>query len=291
MEKCMLGHQHKPYRNPQAVIRIETVEEGVANIEIVSHVHSSIGSENASRMHPEMVLHELHSEYEKGGKIENLQVSVEFDEPEHLIRAQFVKWADHEIDHPVCVGNGKVANLLNDEKTEVKVRCLGPKRCPMAKMGKSPCMIDVRVNVLLGSLPVEIRSNSENAYKAMHSGLEYAKARTCGELTSASLMLTTWQKSTRGSSYEAFSTLDLQYVGQQEDTAPISAGMREYGEKLLSEWESKFDAGGTKVDDLPLPTMPSFLDHKYVERATNKAAISPPAEALFSHLNTPPVCA
>ena len=102
----MHDNQHKPYRNPQAVIRIECAEEGESKIEIVTHVHSKVDAPEASRLVPAMELHKLHHEYKKDGAIEQLQVAVEFDEPEHLIRAQYVKWADHEIDHPVCVGNG-----------------------------------------------------------------------------------------------------------------------------------------------------------------------------------------
>ncbi len=285
----MLDNQHKPYRHPHAVIRIELVEEGEAKMEIVSHVHSKNDTPNQTRLVPSMELHSLHHEYKKNGQIENLQISVEFDEPEHVIRAQYVKWADHELDHPICIGNGHVANLMKDDKTEIKVRCLGPKRCEMAVNGKAPCMIDVRANVLLGGVPVEIRSNSENAFMAMRSGLEYAKARTSGELNSASLMLTTWQKSTRGSTYQAFTAFDLEYVGKQEDVDPISKGMKAYGEKLLAEWNSKFNSVDSKVEDLPWPSMPSFKDHKYAERVINKTAQPLPVEALFKHLSTPAV--
>ena len=287
----MHDNQHKPYRNPQAVIRIECAEEGVSKIEIVTHVHSKVDAPEASRLVPAMELHKLHHEYKKDGAIEQLQVAVEFDEPEHLIRAQYVKWADHEIDHPVCVGNGQVANLLKEDKTEVKVRCLGPRRCPMAKIGNAPCMIDVRANVLLDGTPVEIRTNSEYAYKAMLAGMEYAKARTDGELNSAALMLTTWQKSTRGSSYQAFTAFDLEYVGKQEDKGTVSKSMSAYGEKLLQEWRSKFDPAGCDVEALPWPSMPTFPDRKYTERATNKPAEIRPVTALFDHLTTPSVCA
>ncbi|WP_131326262.1 hypothetical protein [Comamonas thiooxydans] len=286
----MNDYQHKPYRNPSAVVRVQNVEEGkVANLEIVSHVHSKADCPVATRQAPNMELHELHHVYASGSNIMRLQISVEFDNPEHVIRAQYVKWADHEMDHPVCVGNGKVANLTKDDKTEVKVRCLGPKRCSIAKMGNAPCMVDVRANVLLDADPVEIRSSSENSYTAMLAGLQYAKARSSGCLSTASLMLTTWRKSTRGSSYEAFTALDIEYAGQREEAAPTSRAMHEYGTLLHEEWNEKFTSGKSNVESLPFPTMPSFANRNYAETATNKGANFKDVASLFQDLKNPSV--
>ncbi|MEQ6436299.1 hypothetical protein V8Z74_14895 [Comamonas sp. w2-DMI] len=275
---------HRAYRSPVAIIRVENAAQGEkAGLEIVTHVHEEIGDPNASLQSPAFKRHELHNA-KKGDarKLDSIRVRVEFDNPAHVLRAAFVKWSDTELDHPVCTGNGKVANQTLADKTEVKRRCLGPSRCPIANNGSSPCVIDVRLNATLDEMPIEIRSNSQNGFLAMLSGLEYAQAKANGMLNAALLDVTVWEKSTRGSKYQPFTTIDIRYAGIAPGAKPSSAAMNTYGDKLLGEWESKFHRAGVDLDALPLPVEQTIVGSKHVQSRTKTLPVPAGMESLFN---------
>ncbi len=258
---------HRAYVNPQAIVRVENVDSGVkAGLEIITQVHDLTEDPNASLESPSYIRHHLHKEKKGEASIlESIRVTVEFDDPAHVLRASYVKWSQTEMDHPICQGNGRVANQSLPDKTQVKTICLGPSRCPIANAGGTQCLIDVRLNAVLDKTPIEIRSNSQNGFLAMLSGLEYAKARAGGVLSSALLDVTVWEKSTRGSKYQRFSTIDIRYGGCVEGGLPSTVAMNAYGDKLLADWESKFEVPGEAMVALALPTEHAFEVSKHAE--------------------------
>lgn len=278
----MITDIFRPYRHPEAVIRVES-EDSVENpgLEIVTHKHSEIIGGQVTKLCPDMIRHNLHAEISRGEKLSSIRITVEFDNPEHCLRAQYVKWADHETDHPVCFGNGRVANLCNDDKSIKKVKCLGPARCHISRLGSSPCMIDARLNALVEGKPVEVRTNSSNGFMALLSGLEYSKARADGVLSSAQMSISTWEKSTRGSNYKPFTTVNLNFEEFDADAPKVTNSMRSYGDSLLQEWESRFAVTADAYDVLEFPSMPTFAVTKDGERAMINGTKQQDLEALF----------
>lgn len=276
---------YRAYRAPDAIIRVENTEVGrPANLEVISHVHSPVIDENASVNSPTYLRSHLHKKIAgRKKKLREIPIKVEFDKPEHFMRAQFVKWDTAQPDYPICEGNGSVANQVDALTQETrKVKCLGPAKCPIASLG-SQCMIDVRINVLANGAPVEIRSNSVNAFSAIYSGLEYAKAQAGGVLSAAQMKLRAWEKSTRGSSYRAFTTLTVDFLGVDAGAHKASEHMNAYGEKLLGLWEQRFHVEQSELDDLRLPEIsPTVCKHG--DLAINSPQARKDIGALFAGL-------
>ena len=124
------------------------------------------------------------------------------------------------------------------------------------------------MGVLVNDQAVELRTNSENGFLALLSGLEYAHARSGGKLTSALMNVRAWEKSTRGSSYKSFTTVSIDYVSHDTDQAGASASMNAYGEALLTEWESQFAC--SQPEELMIPDAP-HVDAQCFTVATHSA--------------------
>lgn len=280
--KTMRIDLFRAYRNPVAILRVEHAENGdEAGLEIVTQVHSPIVDSTAVKQVPPMIRHEMHDKYLGSSSKKTIPIRVEFDKPEHFIRAHYVKWSDCEQDHPICAGNGRVAILVGVDKTESKVKCLGPARCPIAKTGTSPCMIDVRVNVLVDDVPVEIRGNSQYGFLAMLSGFEYSAARAGGVLSNAEMEIETWRKSTRGSDYKAFTAMDVIFKGRASSEGAVDPAMSAYGERLLMDWEKKFAIGEDEFADLKLPDWSETAAANYAVSPKNSNASERNLDALF----------
>ena len=280
--KTMRIDLFRAYRNPVAILRVEHAENGdEAGLEIVTQVHSPIVDSTAVKQVPPMIRHEMHDKYLGSGSKKTIPIRVEFDKPEHFIRAHYVKWSDCEQDHPICAGNGRVATLVGVDKTESKVKCLGPARCPIAKTGTSPCMIDVRVNVLVDDVPVEIRGNSQYGFLAMLSGFEYSAARAGGVLSNAEMEIETWRKSTRGSDYKAFTAMDVIFKGRASSEGAVDPAMSASGERLLMDWEKKFAIGEDEFADLKLPDWSETAAANYAVSPKNSNASERNLDALF----------
>lgn len=291
MDNTILQDIHRPYRYPDAIIRVENSEPGVeSQFEIISEVHSPILDEHGSLQSPSFLRHAMHAEISKTEeKLRAIPIRVEFDQPEHVLRAQFVKWNLNESSFPECVGNGQAANKVNfSDYTQSKVRCLGPSRCALAREEGNPCMIDVRLNALVKDKPVEIRSNSLNGFLAMLSGLEYAKAKSNGVLSAAKLNLVAWEKSTRGSKYESFTTMRVDFDGVEVGAQPVTKHMNDYALKLSMEWEQRFAFSVLDVQQLPLPVAAQVVPRNYAKSATNTKPGVVSIESLFD-LPTLPV--
>ncbi|QXW20175.1 hypothetical protein KXJ72_17900 (plasmid) [Comamonas aquatica] len=291
MDNTILQDIHRPYRYPDAIIRVENSEPGVeSQFEIISEVHSPILDEHGSLQSPSYLRHAMHAEISKTeGKLRAIPIRVEFDQPEHVLRAQFVKWNLNEQSFPECVGNGVAANKVNlSDNTQSKVRCLGPSRCALGREEGNPCMIDVRLNAIVKDKPVEIRCNSLNGFLAMVSGLEYAKAKANGVLSAAKLNLVAWEKSTRGSKYESFTTMRVDYDGVEVGAQPVTKHMNDYALKLSMEWEQRFAFSVLDVQQLPLPVAAQVVPRNYAKSATNTQPRVVSMESLFD-LPTLPV--
>ena len=275
----------RAYRNPAAILRVEHAENGEeAGLEIVTQIHSPIVDSTANKQVPPMIRHVMHEKYLGVDTKKTIPIRVEFDKPEHFIRAQYVKWSDIEPDHPICAGNGQVATLVGVDKTESKVKCLGPSRCPIAKTGSSPCMIDVRVNVLVDEVPVEIRGNSQYGFLAMLSGFEYSAARAGGQLSNAEMEIETWRKSTRGSEYQAFTTMDVIFKGRAPSERAVDPAMSAYGERLLMDWEKKFATESDEFMGLKLPEWSESATANYAVSPKNSCTSEAKLDALFMDL-------
>ena len=275
----------RAYRNPAAILRVEHAENGEeAGLEIVTQIHSPIVDSTAIKQVPPMIRHVMHEKYLGVDTKKTIPIRVEFDKPEHFIRAQYVKWSDIEPDHPICAGNGQVATLVGVDKTESKVKCLGPSRCPIAKTGSSPCMIDVRVNVLVDEVPVEIRGNSQYGFLAMLSGFEYSAARAGGQLSNAEMEIETWRKSTRGSDYKAFTAMDVIFKGRASSEGAVDPAMSAYGERLLMDWEKKFATESDEFMGLKLPEWSESATANYAVSPKNSCTSEEKLDALFMDL-------
>ena len=275
----------RAYRNPAAILRVEHAENGEeAGLEIVTQIHSPIVDSTAIKQVPPMIRHVMHEKYLGVDTKKTIPIRVEFDKPEHFIRAQYVKWSDSEPDHPICAGNGRVASLVGVDKTESKVKCLGPSRCPIAKTGTSPCMIDVRVNVLVDDVPVEVRGNSQYGFLAMLSGFEYSAARAGGLLSNAEMEIETWRKSTRGSEYQAFTTMDVIFKGRAPSERAVDPAMSAYGDRLLMDWEKKFATESDEFMGLKLPEWSESAMSNYAVSPKNSCTSEAKLDALFMDL-------
>ena len=283
--KTMRIDLFRAYRNPAAILRVEHAENGEeAGLEIVTQIHSPIVDSTAIKQVPPMIRHVMHEKYLGVDTKKTIPIRVEFDKPEHFIRAQYVKWSDIEPDHPICAGNGQVATLVGVDKTESKVKCLGPSRCPIAKTGTSPCMIDVRVNVLVDDVPVEVRGNSQYGFLAMLSGFEYSAARAGGLLSNAEMEIETWRKSTRGSEYQAFTTMDVIFKGRAPSERAVDPAMSAYGERLLMDWEKKFATESDEFMGLKLPEWSESATANYAVSPKNSCTSEAKLDALFMDL-------
>lgn len=277
----MHSNLFQPYRQPECVVRAVQHEDIThSELELVTHVHAPELDDMCSHEYPTMLRHTLDTELRDtaSNKLTEIDVRVEFDKPEHVLRAKYVMWSQTEIKHPMCQGNGRTGVQIDPvNKTDIAVKCLGPSRCPLAQHGSNKCLVDARMGALVGGMPVEVRVNSENGLLAMYAGLKYAYAKTNGQLTRAKLKVKAWSKSTRGSNYQPFTTLTCDFAAAEEGDV-LSEHMNAYGNDLLKQWEEQFPAADL---DLPLPQVPGCVSAARVSTMAGSAMSRPQSEQMF----------
>ncbi|WP_146052234.1 hypothetical protein [Diaphorobacter sp. LR2014-1] len=244
---------------PVGFIKVDDSSKG--EIEIVSHVHSPVAPDclddsHGFERHP---LHETIKNETGQGTLEWVPVQFHFERPEHNIRARYEGWADGVEGMPVCTGNGQKAVLLNAASGERQARvCKGPKLCKLVQLHGVKCSFQARADVLVNGQALEVRTNSENAYSAILAALRYAKARY-GNLTRQIFNLQAWQKSTRGSKFEAFTTLTLLRTNAVDDAGndgETAERMDELGDEIAENWAQAFEV--SLADALPDSCEPPF---------------------------------
>lgn len=226
---------------PVGIIHVDEVAD-VPALEIVTHVHTPVAPD-ALDPHPSRLRHGMHDKV-KGvaqAHLQSIPVRVVFDTPEHNIRARYEGWSDGFEGMPICTGNGSKAVVLNhlDGTRHARV-CKGPKLCHLVNRHGVKCALQVRMDVLVDGQPFEVRSSSENAYTAILTALKIARARY-GALSRQAFLLQTWEKSTRGSGYQPFTSITLLRTNPVDGEAVSSetdAAMEELGSELLENWSA-----------------------------------------------------
>lgn len=270
---------------PVGVIKVDEANSG--ELEIVSHVHSPIAPDSLDDSHG-FERHPMH-ENVKGktgqGALKWIPIRLHFERPEHNIRARYEGWADGFEGMPICTGNGQKAVLVDVTTGARHARiCKGPKLCKLVQHHGLKCSFQARADVLVNDQAFEVRTNSENAYSAILAALHHAKARF-GNLTGQMFNLQTWQKSTRGSGFEPFTTLTLlrtNAVDASPLTGETAQRMDQLGEEITENWEQAFEVN--LADELPDSCEPPFQMAKV--KAQSKTSDGRLAESVLFPFKT-----
>lgn len=253
---------------PVGVIKVDETNSG--ELEIVSHVHSPIAPDALDDGHG-FDRHPAHEEVKLKtgqGALKWIPIKLHFERPEHNIRARYEGWADGVEGMPICVGNGQKAVLVEVATGARHARvCKGPKLCKLVQQHGVKCSFQARADVLVNDQAFEVRTNSENAYAAILAALRHAKARF-GNLTGQMFNLQTWQKSTRGSGFEPFTTLTLlrtNAVDASPLTSETAQRMDQLGDEIAENWEQAFEV--TMADLLPDSCEPPFQINRVKEQS------------------------
>lgn len=218
------------------------------HLQIRSFVHSA--SETWKDLnYPEFEKHPIEEQVKAQtdqSLLRTVPIRLVFDKPEHNLKARYEAWSNGLEDMPVCIGNGKRANVLNPATGERTSHiCKGPSLCKMALLNDLKCGLVAKMPVKVNENVFEFRTSSVNTYTAIMSELQKITA-TEGGLRHVPLELGVWQKSTRSSDFKAFSCASIKMVrgaepSQRELPLHANDSLEQLGAELLARWESALD--------------------------------------------------
>lgn len=150
----------------------------------------------------------------------------------------------------ICRGDGCKANRGREETP-----CVGPAACQLAQT--AGCRLHVRMHVAVDGSDdpyavFEFQSTSPNTYRALKSKLMIFEALAGNNLQGLPLRLTTWKKSTKGSSYQTFYCANIDLREGQSIQAALELAQEKKAALLLEKMPSFSFAGafGEAGDDV-----------------------------------------
>lgn len=180
--------------------------------ELLTHVHATEpvpGEVPSMRTHPlSDSLRAVDNDAGTKRLLTEVPIRFIFDKPENNLSATY-KAFQRSTGALLCCGNGEKASRRPTQGQPTnEIDCAGPEHCPYANQPEVACQLNVRLKVqVVGSTDplavFEFQSSGLNSYRSLSAKLKMMHA-LFGGLRGLPLRLTSWEKSTPGSSYLPF---------------------------------------------------------------------------------------